>query len=93
MCSVASKMGRGLEGSSIVGKKFREAGKNFVLRKLAKVPEVGFRGVRVSDEGWYKNFEAIAKLEMFEVGRGQASGMMKSRLAYSEEVEKLPSEA
>jgi hypothetical protein len=34
MCSVASKMGRGLEGSSIVGKKFREAGKNFVLGKV-----------------------------------------------------------
>ena len=44
--------------------------------------------------GWeYRNFEAITELEMLGFGRGQAGGMMKLRLAYSKDVEKLPAEA
>jgi hypothetical protein len=74
------------KGAQLLGRNFVRRGRISCLEKLAEVPEVGVWRFRESDEGWYKNFEAIAKLEMFEVGRGQASRMMKSRLAYSKEV-------
>jgi hypothetical protein len=86
-------MRRGLERSSVVGKNFREAGKNFVVGKLVGVPEMRFWRFGEQEEGSDRDFEAIAELEMFEVVRGQASGMMKLRLAYSRYVEKLPAEA